>query len=127
MRIETLARNALSCNIPDAAGCIPGATTIAAEAPVTLAMPAPVDRLLTAARSTGVPIRRSRDAGGYLCNYLCWRAAEAAHTGRPRLATFIHVPPVSQTTAGSGRTTLSFDDLLRAGEAIVRAAAAAVR
>lgn len=127
LRLETLARNALSCSIPDAAGCFPSATTIAAEAPGTLAMPAPVNRLLVAGRATGVPIRRSRDAGGYLCNYLCWRAAEAAQTGRPRLAIFIHVPPVSQTPAGSTRTKLGFDDLLRAGEAIVRAAAAAVR
>jgi pyroglutamyl-peptidase len=126
MRIETLARNVLSCSIPDAVGRFPDATTIAAEAPVTLAMPAPVERLLTAARSTGVPIRRSRDAGGYLCNYLCWRAAEAAHTGRPQLATFVHVPPVRPATR-SARTALTFDDLLRAGEAIVRAATEAVR
>ena len=127
MRIETLARNALSCSIPDAAGRFPDATTIAADAPVTLAMPAPIDRLLTAARSAGVPVRRSRDAGGYLCNYLCWRAAETAHTGRPQLATFVHVPPVHPQATTRTRPALTFDDLLRAGEAIVRAAAAAVR
>ena len=97
-----------------------------AEAPVTLAMPAPVDRLLMAARSAGVPVRRSYDAGGYLCNYLCWRAAEAAQAGRPRLATFIHVPPAHRPAAGLSRTPLTFDDLLRASEAIVRACAAAV-
>jgi pyroglutamyl-peptidase len=126
MRIEALARNALSCSIPDAAGRFPEATTIAADAPVTLAMPAPIDRLLAAARSAGVPVRRSRDAGGYLCNYLCWRAAETAHTGRPQLATFVHIPPV-RSAAGAAQTALSFDDLLRAGEAIVRAAAAVLR
>jgi pyroglutamyl-peptidase len=127
VRIETLARNALACSLPDAAGCTPGTSTIALEAPDTLAMPAPVDRLLLAARSTGIPVRRSRDAGGYLCNYLCWRATEAANSGRPRLATFVHVPPVHSSTAGLQRTPLTFDDLLHAGEAIIQAAAAAVR
>ena len=127
MRIETLARNALSSSIPDAAGRFPGVATIAAEAPTTLAMPAPVDRLLAAARSTGIPVRRSRDAGGYLCNYLCWRAAEAAHAGRLQLATFVHVPLVDRPATARARPALTFDGLLRAGEAIVRAAAAAVR
>jgi pyroglutamyl-peptidase len=127
MRIEALARNTLSSRIPDAAGRFPDATTIAADAPVKLAMPAPIDRLLEAARSTGVPVRRSRDAGGYLCNYLCWRAAEAVHAGRPQLATFVHVPLVQRPATSRARLALTFDDLLRAGEAIVRAAAQAVR
>jgi pyroglutamyl-peptidase len=127
MRIEALARNTLSSSIPDAAGRFPDATTIAADAPVTLAMPAPIDRLLAAARSTGVPIRRSRDAGGYLCNYLCWRAAEAVQGGRPQLATFVHVPLVQRPATSRARLALTFDDLLCAGEAIVRAAAVAVR
>ena len=127
VRIETLARNALSSSLPDASGCTPGTATITAEGPQKLAMPAPVDRLLTAARSTGVPVRRSRDAGGYLCNYLCWRAAEAATSGSPRLATFVHVPPVQISAAGSQRSPLTFDDLLQVGEAIIQAAAAAVR
>lgn len=126
IRIESLARNTLASNLPDAAGCTPETPTIAAEAPTTLAMPAPVDRLLLAARSTGVPVRRSRDAGGYLCNYLCWRAAEAANNGGPRLATFVHVPPV-QLLPGPPQLPVTFDDLMRVGEAIVRAATAAVR
>jgi pyroglutamyl-peptidase len=74
-----------------------------------------------------VPVRRSRDAGGYLCNYLCWRAAEAVQAGRPQLATFVHVPLVQRPPNSRARLALTFDDLLRAGEAIVRAAAVAVR
>ena len=110
MRIETLARNALSCTLPDAAGCTPDAATIVAEAPVTLAMPAPVDRLLMAARSAGVPVRRSYDAGGYLCNYLCWRAAEAAQAGRPQAC---HVHSCTARAPPCGRAFSHSADIRR--------------
>ena len=57
-------------------------------------MPTPARRLLAAVRAARVPATLSRDAGRYLCNYLCWRATEAARkTGGPRLAAFVHVPP----------------------------------
>jgi pyroglutamyl-peptidase len=101
---------------------------IAADAPAELALPAPAQRLLAAARETGVPIATSRNAGSYLCNYLCWRAAEAARSGMPRLATFVHVPAVPRSPAAhSSRTSLSLNDLIKAGEAIVQAATAATR
>ena len=52
-------------------------------------------KMLAALRGLRPRATLSRDAGRYLCNYLCWRAAETASTGTgPRLATFIHVPPV---------------------------------
>ena len=81
VRIETRARNAISRVVPDAAGRRPRAGTIVAGAPATRAMRAPAQRLLKAARSAGVKAALSHDAGRYLCNYLCWRASEAA--GRP--------------------------------------------
>jgi len=44
-------------------------------------------------RRTGIPAAISRDAGAYLCNYVCWRATEAAERdGAPRLVAFVHVP-----------------------------------
>ncbi|MGZ3328864.1 MAG: pyroglutamyl-peptidase I family protein, partial [Xanthobacteraceae bacterium] len=80
-----------------------------------------------AARATGVPVALSRDAGRYLCNYLCWRAAEAAGGGAPRLVAFVHVPAVHRAHSGARRTSLTLDDLTQAGEAIVRAAVLAAR
>ena len=63
-------------------------------------------RLLRAALATGVDVRSSRDAGRYLCNYLCWRGIEAARRpDGPRLAAFIHVPLLARDTA-SRRMTL---------------------
>ena len=82
MRIETRARNALAL-LPDAGGAQPRGRAIAAGEPHALAMPAPARRLLAAARAAGVPAALSRDAGRYLCNYLCWQAAERPPAKRP--------------------------------------------
>jgi pyroglutamyl-peptidase len=128
LRVETRARNALSRAVPDVSGYRPHTATIDAAAPPALALRTPAQRLLLAARATGVPVALSRDAGRYLCNYLCWRAAEAARHGGPRLSAFIHVPSVPRAPIGrSARHALTLDDLTEAGEAIVRAAIIAAR
>ena len=54
--------------------------------------------------AAGVPAALSHDAGRYLCNYLCWRAAEAADSGGPRLTAFIHVPSVRRSPMLTHRT-----------------------
>jgi pyroglutamyl-peptidase len=124
VRIEALARNTLARSIPDAAGRLPTADAIAPKGPATLALPAPAQRFLAAARATGAMTVLSRDAGGYLCNYLCWRASEsAAMPGGPRLATFVHVPLVRPLlTPSPGALPRTLGDLIQAGEAIVGAA-----
>jgi pyroglutamyl-peptidase len=128
VRIETRARNACSRRLPDAGGHVPVSATIAPEAPATLALRNPGQRLVLAAQAAGVPAALSRDAGRYLCNYLCWRAAEASGADAPRLTAFIHVPIVQRGHASqSRRTALTLDDLIRGGEAIVQAALIAAR
>ncbi len=127
VRIETRARNALTRRLPDVGRYVPVAATIAPDAPAALPLRVPAQRLLLAAKAAGVPAALSRDAGRYLCNYLCWRAAEAGrHNGAPRLIAFVHVPVVrrGQIRASRRRSSLTMDDLVRAGEAIVRAAIA---
>ena len=126
IRIETRARNAASRVAPDAGGRKPRAGTIAPGAAASLAMRIPAQRLLKAARSAGVKAALSRDAGRYLCNYLCWRAAEAAmRPDGPKVAAFVHVPKVRGR--GSPHAPLTFEELLRASEAIVLAAIASAR
>ena len=63
LRIETRARNTSSRIVPDAAGQRPRAGTIAPGAAATLALRIPAQRLVKAARSTGVRAVLSRDAG----------------------------------------------------------------
>ena len=130
LRIETRARNTVSL-LPDAGGIALRRLTIAAGDPAALAMPAPARRLLAAVRAAGVPVALSRDAGRYLCNYLCWRAAEAAgKPGGPRVAAFIHVPKIRRGPVPRARVKqarLSMADLARAGGALLRATASARR
>jgi len=127
LRIETRARNALTRMVPDADGARPAAAVIAPGAPATLPLRTPVQRLVAAARSAGVPAARSSDAGRYLCNYLCWRASEAsAAASAPSVVAFVHVPRVARANPLRKllrRPQVTFDDLIRAGEAIVLAAA----
>lgn len=125
LRIETRARNSLTL-LADASGSVPLRPAIITGAAPALAIPAPTRRLLAAIRSTGVPAVLSRDAGRYLCNYLCWRAAEAVSAKNgPRLAAFIHVPPIRRSSSGVKRLTP--DDLARAGSRALATLAAAVR
>jgi pyroglutamyl-peptidase len=131
LSIESCARNTLSRVHPDQAGHIPAQGMIAPGASAILSLPGPALRLLNAARAAGVPTELSRNAGRYLCNYLCWRATEAANVRPgPRLVAFVHVPDVHR--AGSPRrptrrSRLTLDDLVRAGEAIMIAALQAAR
>jgi pyroglutamyl-peptidase len=133
IRIETRARNALTGAVPDASGWLPAASMIIPGARTALSLRAPAQRLVAAVRAAGMSATLSVDAGNYLCNYLCWRAGEAAERdGVPRLVAFVHVPNVPATNAHvptarrlyrpRSRLPVTFNDLIHAGEAIMLAA-----
>ncbi|HSP50158.1 MAG TPA: pyroglutamyl-peptidase I [Pseudolabrys sp.] len=130
IRIETRARNAVSL-LPDVGGVALHRHASAAGGPTALAMPAPARRLLAAVGATRVPATLSRDAGCYLCNYLCWRPTEAAgKKGGPQVAAFIHVPKVRRGPVPRARgknRPLAPADLARAGGAILAAIAVSAR
>lgn len=125
IRIETRARNAVTMLWPDADHASVRKGSIAADADAAMFGPHTA-RLLRTALATGVDVRASRDAGSYLCNYLSWRAIEAV-AGRtetsegPRLAAFVHVPPVARDSGTQRRVTgrITPDQLVDAGEAIL--------
>ena len=140
IRIETRARNALAL-LPDATGKVARRGVIAPDGPSAKTMPMPARRLLAAARAARVPAVLSRDAGRYLCNYLCWRSLECG----VKLAAFVHVPKVARFTqpvrTGNAfferrmgnrvskitiRRRFTAADLLRAGEHVLVALNAAV-
>jgi pyroglutamyl-peptidase len=122
VRIETRARNIVTTLFPDAdrnrarKGSIVGGADAMMFGPHTT-------KLLRAAVSTGVDARASRDAGCYLCNYLSWRAIEAANTGAgPRLAAFVHVPPLARDGASQRKDAgrrVTLEQLVDAGEAML--------
>jgi len=126
LRIETRARNALALS-PDAGGATPRSRAIATGEPAALAMPGPARHLLAAAGAARVPAALSRDAGRYLCNYLCWQAALAARKG-PRIAAFVHVPNTGRKPLRPGKKRrFTLDDLTRAGSRLLAEVAAAAR
>jgi pyroglutamyl-peptidase len=93
VRVEQRARNRIAL-FPDAGGHRPATRTIAPHREA-LRNPLPVTRLVAAARTASVTAAPSRNAGAYLCNYVYWRALEAAaRPDGPRLVIFVHVPPV---------------------------------
>jgi pyroglutamyl-peptidase len=129
IRVESRARNALSPLIRDTEGHMTFATSIVAGGPAALPFAPLTQRLLRAARTSRVPAQISRNAGSYLCNYLSWRALEAAtKSGGPRVVAFVHVPKLGRSPLRrrAGRPPpLRMDELVRGGEAMLLAAIAA--
>jgi len=124
--IETRARNALSLLFPDANGRRPERGVIERGGPSALRPAIPFARLLGAARSGGFPVRLSRDAGRYLCNYAYWRALERVRQRRP-LVQFVHMPPIRSGPRRRHSGSLSLPPLIAAAEALLIALIAASR
>jgi pyroglutamyl-peptidase len=122
VRIETRARNAITTLWPDAEHARIRQSSIV-RGSGALGFGAHTAKLLRAAEATGIDVRASRDAGRYLCNYLCWRAIEASRKpDGPRLAAFIHVPLLTRDAAGSVKASsarITLEQLVDAGEAVL--------
>jgi pyroglutamyl-peptidase len=122
LRIETRARNAVTTLWPDADHTRVRKRSIAGGADAMMFGPHTA-KLLRAAVGTGIGARASRDAGSYLCNYLSWRAIEATcGDDGPRLAAFVHVPPLARGGASprKGAThRITLEELVDAGEAML--------
>jgi pyroglutamyl-peptidase len=122
LRIETRARNAVTTLWPDADHTSVRKGSIADGADAMMFGPHTA-KLFRAAIGTGVDARTSRDAGSYLCNYLSWRAIEATcRDDGPRLAAFVHVPPIARdgASARKGLThRITLEELVDAGEAML--------
>lgn len=120
LRIETRARNAVTLLWPDAAQTRVRKGSIGLG-PDAMMFGPHTAKLLRAAHATGIDARPSRDAGAYLCNYLSWRAIEAAGTDdHLQLAAFIHIPQLARGKVlrkGAGRITL--EELVDAAEAML--------
>jgi pyroglutamyl-peptidase len=122
VRVETRARNAVTMLWPDADHASVRKGSIAGGADAMMFGPHTA-KLLRAAVATGVDARASRDAGNYLCNYLSWRAIEATWADNgPRLAAFVHVPPIARDDASrrKGMTPrVTLEELVDSGEAML--------
>src|SRR3984957_7515872 len=122
LRIETRARNAVTMLWPDADHTRGRKGSIAPDIGAVTFGPHTA-RLLRAAVGTGIDARASRDAGSYLCNYLSWRAIEAAaKDSGPALAAFVHIPLLARGGLSQRRGTahrIRLEELVDAGEAML--------
>jgi pyroglutamyl-peptidase len=111
MCLETRGENLTRFREPDVAGRRPAEGPLVPGAPRHLPATFPNRRALAALQSAGVPARLSRDAGGFICNALLYRAL-LRHRDRPAVpAGFLHIPPAHriplEVQEGAVRTVLA--------------------
>jgi pyroglutamyl-peptidase len=128
IRIETLARNRITRVFPDIDRKVPRGAAITPGEGARRGR-APFVQLAAAVRASGLPARLSRDAGTYLCNYGYWRALDQRSPPfSPRLVVFVHIPHLRRRRSANVRSSPpNLDQLLRAAQAILIAAAAAAK
>lgn len=99
IRVEQVARNRLHSGLPDASRARASAIVASAAGPATRAARMSAQAFARAVKNAGCRARVSHDAGGYLCNYLYWRALDhPAMRGGTCLALFVHIPPRERMT-----------------------------
>jgi pyroglutamyl-peptidase len=119
LRVETRARNAVTMLWPDVEHAKVLKSSIVPDDDALSFGPHSA-KLLRAAACTGIDARSSRDAGSYLCNHLSFRAIEAAQKdGKPRLASFVHVPLVPREGVSRRPGQITAEQLVDAGEAML--------
>jgi len=119
--IEMRARNAVSLLSPDASGHRGKEGVIVRGGPASRRGAAPFAELIGAVRGSRFPVRSSRDAGRYLCNYSYWRGLEAAQRRRT-LVQFVHIPRVRfspRRARRPGPRRSSFRSLVNAAEMLL--------
>jgi pyroglutamyl-peptidase len=114
-RIERSAHNR-AARRADARGLMPLAPTIHAHGADRFDTELPAAALAAHLRACGVPAASSRSAGSYLCNFLYYHSlAWARGQADPRLALFVHIPPLRGRADPLGQ-----EALLRGGHEILR-------
>jgi pyroglutamyl-peptidase len=93
IRLERIAVNRASFEMPDNEGHRPTDDPIDEGGPVARAVTLPVARIVAALHAKGIPARTSDTAGTYLCNATLFRALGACEgIGSAARCGFIHLP-----------------------------------
>lgn len=121
-RISVESRALNKCSpTPDNAGSLPGCERVDEAGPDELGSTFPTDAIVRSIEALGLPVERSEDAGGYLCNHSLYRLLQwAATLSEPVPAGFIHIPNTKEVNLDS---PLSLHDMKRAITAAVEAVA----
>ncbi len=122
--VERVALNAVDPYRKDNAGQVPESDAIVPDAPAAYFCSADVWALADALCKEGIPARVSHHAGTYGCNWLYFHVLHMVHTGALGARTvFVHLPPLPDQVAASGRhelPSMALDLQVRAVTMLVR-------
>jgi pyroglutamyl-peptidase len=100
IRLERVAVNRASFEMPDNDGQRPLDDSVEAGGPVARAVTLPVGKIIASLRESGIPARTSDTAGTFLCNTTLYRALGACERlGTGARCGFVHLPYFPQQVA----------------------------
>lgn len=96
--------------LSDAAGRLPPSERLSPDGPDSLAATIPVARIVARLRRRSLPVKLSRDAGGYLCNAVLYGSLRRARQADWRMRSgFVHLPASLGGVAVSPRSATRLD------------------
>lgn len=126
IRVERVAVNRREFSSPDNSGVRCSGLPVVEGGPESLATKLPVERLVAASRSRGIPAEPSPSAGTYLCNEVKYRILHRLQREPARRGGFIHVPRLpSQGAAARGGVPMPIERTLEGLVAMIEALAEA--
>jgi len=100
IRVERVAVNRASFEMPDNDGQRPLDESVEPDGPVARAVTLPVEQIISSLREKGIPVRTSDTAGTFLCNTTLYRALGACERlGTGARCGFVHLPYLPQQVA----------------------------
>lgn len=93
LSLERVARNVMTCTIPDNAGNQPVNEPIFADGPAELLSTLPVRQMVQDIRQAGIPAELSDTAGTFVCNHVFYGTRYLCDRYYPGIASgFLHLP-----------------------------------
>ena len=118
--VERFAHNLDEASTADNDTAPGSGTAIDPDGPLAYASTLPVDAIVAALHTDGIPAAPSRDAGGFLCNHVFYMLMRTLE--QERLETrggFVHVPLLPEQALDKPAASMPLELLLRAGRVIV--------
>ena len=115
IRLEQVGYNERRYTIADNAGNLYDGTTIVPDGPWEYHATLPLDEMLSAMQSTGVPACLSDDAGRYLCNEVLYASLHFIAEKRLNIqAGFVHIPHLPEGADEHEQPCLATADVVKA-------------
>lgn len=123
LEVEWIGINRDDCSLADNDGIIRQFTAICEDGADAYFTNLPVEAMVDAIRSVGVPAYRSYTAGQYLCNHALYLGRYLGETAYPGLKSgFVHVPLCARQAIGTpGSHTMEIETMAKGLDAAISA------